>query len=284
MSDGDGRHYAHLLSFPEQLWLEFFREFFCQEVLLLDEDGTPIRNNFRYMRSYSDQNKGFDVLLENNLKGANPNTLPCLVIEDLGAASLNLVTDRQVHWSLSPQRETTRSDLIRHSYVFHCCSRDRGESRLMASTVATAITAFYTHLRTAGFHKIEPWAIGKTIPIKSDVTETFLDTPVSISFETQHTWRTVRVTDAFAEAFCLVVQDPDLVRYTRLSMSIIDPSATLFINASLNAEETNVARFVNTSTNIVDPLSDSRFVNGSMEVADPLSEETFIRTSMRVTS
>lgn len=284
MTDGAGQHFAHLLSFAEELWLEFFREFFAQEVLLLDQDGNAIRNNFRYMRSFSDQNKGFDILLENNLKGANPNQLPCLVIEDLGAASLNLVTDRQVHWALSPQRETTRSDLIRHSYVFHCCSRDRGESRLLASIVATAITAFYTHLRTAGFHKIEPWAIGKTIPIKSDVTETFLDTPVSVSFETQHTWRTIRITDAFAEAFCLVVKDPDLVRYTRLSMNIIDPSATLYVNTSLNAEGTNVTRFVNTSTDITDPLSTSRFVNSSMDVSDPLFNETFIRTSMRVTS
>jgi hypothetical protein len=276
------RKFVHTLSFPEHIWIDFFQSFFSQDVLVVDEDNTPVPNSFRYEISQPPENRKFDVLFEHDMKGNNPNILPSLVIEDLGMASLGIATNRLSNWTVSPETSKTRSDLLRSTYIFHCCSKDRGESRLMASIVANAITVFYDQLLRAGFHKLEPWSIGKTIPIKSDSAETYVDTTVSVTFETQQTWKTVESSPGTVRRFCLVVRPDELIRFVRLSVNIADPSMTRFIATSMDVQEPNVSLFVNTSIDLADPLTDERYVMTSMDVADPLFAESFVRTSMRV--
>lgn len=277
------RVFMHTLAFPEHIWIDFFREFFCQDSLIIDEDGSPLPNNFKFMESESPERRPFDILFESDLTGANPNTLPALVIEDLGMASMGVSINRLADWTVSPRTSKTRSDLLRTSYVFHCCSRTRGESRLLASMVISAITAFYDSLLQAGLHKIEPFSVGKTVPIKSDSDEVYLDTPVSITFETQETWKTVEVGSADVERFCLVIAPDKLVRYVRLSMDVTEPSLAQFINTSMYVQGLNVGSFVNTSIDIADQLSVESYARTSMNVEDPLTAEQYVRTSIRVT-
>lgn len=277
------RLFVHTLSFPEHLWGDFFRTFFAQDVLIVDDDGIPIPNRFKLEEAKTPENRGFDILFENDLKTNNPDLLPCLVIEDLGMSALGVATNRLANWNVGRETSKTRSDLIRSTYVFHCCSRDRGESRLLAAIVANAITVFYDELLRAGFHKLEPWSIGKTTPIKNDSDEVYADTPVQISFETQQTWKTVESGSGFAKRFCLEIRPDELVRYVRMSMSLSDPAVARYIATSMELQDPNVNLYINTSLNLVDPLVDEWFVLTSMNVANPLLAERYVRTSMRVT-
>jgi hypothetical protein len=277
------RVFIHTLAFPEHIWIKFFRDFFCQDTLIVDEDGVPMPNNFKFQASESPERRKFDILFESDLTGANPNTLPALVIEDLGMASMGIAINRLSDWTVSPRTSKTRSDLLRTTYVFHCCSRTRGESRLMASIVIGAMTAFYDALLKDGLHKIEPWSVGKTVPIKSDSDEVYLDTPISVSFETQETWKTVEVGSADVERFCLVIAPDKLVRYVRMSMSVTEPSVIRYINTAMLVQGVNVSSFINTSIDIADQLAVETYTRTSMDVENPLSADRFVRTSIRVT-
>ena len=133
--------YSHTLSFPEHLWLDFFRTFFSQKTLLVDSNLKPVVNNFLYEIGQSPSNRQFDISLESELKKQHPDMLPSLVLEDLGMSSLHIALNRLKTWNAA---ETSKeyTDLIRCTYVMHCCSKDRGESRLLAAIVANAITVF----------------------------------------------------------------------------------------------------------------------------------------------
>lgn len=278
-----GSKFVHTLSFPEHIWIDFFRSFFSQEVLLVDDDLNPVVNNFRYEFSKPAGSRRFDVLFEHDMTGSNPNILPALVIEDMGMQKLGIALDSLSNWEVSPETTKTRSDLMRSTYVFHCCSRKRGESRLLASIVSNALTVFYDQLKREGLHKIEPWSIGKTVPIKADADEVYVDTPVQVTFETQQTWKTVEDGSGFFERFCLVARDDSLVRYLRMSVDITDPVVTRYVATLMSVQDPNESAYVNTSLNAADPLSTEGYVRSSMDIVDPLLSERYVRTQMRVT-
>lgn len=276
------RRFVHTLSFPEHLWLDFARSFFSQNTLLIDDTGAPIVNNFKYSWAEDDANKRFDILLENDLKTNNPHILPSIVIEDMGVASLGVAINRLATWAVSPQTDKTRSDLLRTTYVFHCCSRARGESRLLASIFANAITVFYDQLLRAGFHKLEPWSIGKTVPVKSDSDEVYVDTPVQVTFEYQQTWRTIEDGPQTVSRYRLVIAQDHRQRYVRVVMDLADPSATGYVAMSMTLADPGASIYVNTALDLVEPGAEEGYVLAALDLEDPESEAAYVRTSMRV--
>lgn len=277
------RIFLHTLSFPEHLWLDFFRAFFAQETLISDDQGQKLVNNFRYDQSQDDANKAFDILLENDLKTNNPNIIPCLVLEDLGMATLGVAINRLEHWSVRPETTKTRTDLMRVTYVFHCCAKDRGESRLLAAIVSNAITVFYDQLLEAGFHKIEPWSIGKSIPIKSDVLEFYVDTPVQVTFECQQTWKTIEDgVLAKLDGLRIVIVSDSTTRYLATSMSLCNPHGLDYIATSMRLDPTNISEFIGTQSELIDPESLQDYFLSRINVVNPLTRDSFVRTSMRV--
>lgn len=277
-----GRKFVHTLSIPEHIWGEFFREFFSQDTLLVDDDLTPVINNFKYEESVADENKKFDVLFEHDMTGANPNILPALVIEDLGLARSGILLDGRQTWTVSPQTSKTRTDLIRGTYILHCVARQRGESRLLASIVANAMTVFNDEILKAGLHKIDPWSIGKTVTLKVDVDAVYHDTPVQVTFSFQQRWKTIEDGRGTPTMFCLVVRDDELVRYVRTSLDIEDTSVSAYILSSMDLDDPNLSRFINASLDAQNPLTSEAYVLTEANVADPLSDERYIRASMRV--
>lgn len=274
--------FMHMLSFPEHIWLDFFRQFFSQKTLVVDENLDPIPNNFLYEESQSPANKKFDVLLEEDLKDNNPNILPSLVIEDLGTSDLGIAIDRLRNWTVDPTTSKTRSDLLRTSYVFHCCSRRRHESRLLASIVASSLVVFYNQLLQAGLHKIEPFSVGRTVPIKADADEIYLATPVQVTFEFEQTWKTIEDGPTVIRSLDLAIRPDELLRYVRTVMDIVEPSASRFVAMSMNLQDPNAKIYVNTSVNLVDPLHEERYIHTSVDTIAPSATTPFVRTSMRV--
>lgn len=276
------RRFVHTLTIPEHLWIDFYRTFFSQASLVVDEDGQSIENRFLYELRPGKENRVFDVIFEHDMEGANPNILPSVVIEDLGVATLGISLDKLADWSVVPETSKTRSDLLRSTYVFHCCSKDRGESRLLASIVSNAIIVFYDQLKREGLHKVEPWSIGKTIPIKSDSDEVYVDTPVNVTFEFQQTWRTVEDGETGVRRFCMTVRADELQRYVRASMNISDAAILRYVAMSMNLHDPNATIYVNMTGEITDPLRTENYVLASMDVINPESEDRYVRASMRV--
>jgi hypothetical protein len=274
--------FIHMLSFPEHIWLDFFRHFFAQKVLVVDENLDPIPNNFLYEEGQTKANRKFDVLLEEDLEDNNPNILPALVIEDLGLADLGITIDKLRNWTVDPRTSKTRSDLLRTTYVFHCCARKRHESRLMASIVASSVVVFYNQLLQAGLHKIEPFSVGRTVPIKSDSDEAYLATPVQITFEYEQAWKTVEDGPTGVRSLDLAIRPDELLRYVRTIIDVVEPSAARFVAMSMNLQDPNAKIYVNTSMNLVDPLVEERYILTSMDTIAPSATTPFVRMSMRV--
>lgn len=277
-----GRRFIHTLSYPEHIWLDFYRVFFSQKGLVVDENGNPITNRFYIDQATSPENRGFDVVMEHDLEKNNPNILPCLVIEDLGLSTLGLALNRLSNWTISPQTSKTRSDLIRCTYIFHCCSTDRGESRLLASIVSNAMTVFYDSLLLAGLHKIEPWSIGKTTPIKSDSDEVYVTTPVQATFEYQQNWRTIETGPGDFRRFCLVMAPDKQVGYVRTQIDISDPYLARYVAMSMNLQDPNANIYVNMDLDLIDASGSEDYVLTSLDVVDPLMGTGYVRSSMRV--
>ena len=276
------RRFVHTLSFPEHIWLDFLRIFFSQETLIVDESGKKIANNFRFEESQIPENRIFDILLEQDMHSNNPDILPCIVIEDMGAASLGIALDRVVHWTVSPETTKTRSDLVRSTYVFHCCAKTRGESRLLASIVSSAVTVFYDQLLLVGLHKMEPWSIGKTMPVKADSEIAYADTPVQQTFEYQQTWKTLERSPYDVKTFCLEVTPEELLRYVRVSMDLSDPCLTRYLNTIMSLQEPHSDLYINTSMDVSDPLLTEKYILTTANMVNPLVNSRFVRTSMRV--
>jgi len=274
--------FEHTLSIAEHIWLNFFRAFFQQQTLIYSHDGRPMPNAFRYTEATEPANRSFDVLLESDLKTANPNILPALVIDDQGMQELGILLDKRLWIRWAPHTEKERVDLLRQTFVFHCCSRNRGESRLLASIVKKAIDVFYDELLRCGLHKIEPKSIGKSIPIKSDSDEVYVDTPVSVTFELQEKWTTREVTDNYLDHFCSIMAPQKLTRFVRTSLNVVDRSVRRFVLASMDVQPQNVRRYVRASTNLQNPLAASEYVRASLDVVNPTFSSRFVRASMRV--
>ena len=277
-----GQRFLHLLSFPEHIWLDFFRTFFSQRTLLVDDVTLrAVPNNFIYEHGIDDARKKFDVLLEEDLKTNNPNILPSLVIEDLGTSFLGIAIDKLSNWQVDPLTTKERSDLLRTTYILHCAAKERHESRLLASIVATSTVVFYNQLLQNGLHKIEPVALGKAVPIKSDADEVYVDTPVQVTFQYQQTWRTIE-DGPYANRYELFIRPLDLSAYIRTSMALIEPSISEYLLMSMNLQEPSATIYVNMSQDVIEPTVNENYVLTSQDVVNPLSEAAFVRTSMRV--
>lgn len=275
--------FVHTLAVPEHIWVDFFRVFFQQRYLLSDADGNSIENRFRYEHSALPDNRSFDILFESDLTGSNPNILPCLVIEDSGTAQSGILLNQLRTWAVAPNAMRDRSDLMRSVYTFHCCARTRGESRLMASIVGSAVTVFRDALMEAGLHKIEPWSIGKSMPLKADVDEVYVDTPVTVNFSYQEGWRTVESYEYFwKNCFRTRIVDDSVSAYFRSLMTVSDPWNEHFFRSSMFLENINTESFILSSLTASDPLSSSTFIRSQVNVENPLTVENFVRTSMRV--
>ena len=274
--------FLHTLSFPEHLWLEFFREFFTQATLMVTDDGSPVVNNFKYEESLIADNRAFDILLESDMKGSNPDILPALVIEDLGMSSMGIALNRLSNWTVSPETSKTRSDLMRASYIFHCCAKDRGESRLLAAIVANAMVVFYDQLLASGFHKLEPFAIGKTVPVKNDVGEVYCNTPVQQVFEYQQTWTTYESGPTTAKRFCMRQVAEEHVHYVRTHLDVAYPRLDAYVRLAMTVEAENVSLYTRTTMDVIAPLETTAYTLTATDVADPLAGHQYVRTAMRV--
>lgn len=277
------RIFLHTLSAPEHIWLDFFREFFQQRHLLRDEaTKVPLPNRFFLDRSLDPNQRDFDVSLAHDFDDSRPNALPALVIEDTGAVQTGLTINQMSNHRFSPDTRRDRADQIRFTYIFHCLSRNRGESRLLASMVTYAVTLFRDALLSSGLVKIEPWSVGATQPLRSDSAEDYVDTPVQITFYTMEHWRTLEVGSGDAEGFCIQFSTQERVRFIRGGMTVRDPDASRFINASMTMMNPSASSFVNADMNLAEPGLGERFVGGSLDMREPVSSERFIRGSMRV--
>lgn len=274
--------FFHTLSVPEHIWVDFFRVFFSQRYLLQDDKGNVVENRFRYDEGILPDNRPFDIIFESDLTGANPNILPALVIEDSGTAQSGILLNQLKTWAVAPHAMRDRQDLLRSTYVFHCCSRTRGESRLLASIVGSAITAFRDALLEAGLHKIEPWSIGKSQPLKADADEVYVDTPVIVNFSYQEGWRTEERYDHYFHCYKLNIQTDSLTHFVRTAMTLIDVNASSFLNTTMFLENINTESFILSSLTAANPLLSEIFVNTNMAPANPLTQERFLRASMRV--
>jgi hypothetical protein len=276
------RLFVHTLSFPEHIWADFLRTFFGQSTLMVDEDGDDIPNRFYFDEDEEPGRRGFDILFEHDLESANPNVLPCVVIEDLGVSALGISLNKLKTWTVFRTTSKTRADLLRSTYVFHCCSRNRGESRMLASIVSNALIVFNDQLLRAGLHKIEPWNIGKTVPLKIGADETYVDTPVQVTFEFQQTWKTVEDGNAFFKGFSLVVPPDELIGYVRLVMNLSDPSLMRYLGTSMAVQDPNLAVYVGSSIDVLDPAVTESYARTSMDLEDPTFTGRYLRTSMRI--
>lgn len=279
------RIFLHTLSQPEHLWLGFFRSFFQQQFLVFDDqDRTPLPNRFYYDQAVEPSNRPFLIDLAYDFDDSKQNALPALVIEDAGANQLGLTMDQKQTFSVSPETIKARADQVRFTYIFHCLSKDRGESRLLASIVTKAVTVFRDELlKNPPLVKIEPWSVGATQPMKTDGGgEKYCDTPVQITFYTMEFWRTLTQGEGTAEGFGVSFSPNDATRFIRSSMTVRDPETTFFIRASMALVNPSIARFINLAMTVDASLTVENFVRASLVTENPVSSERFIRASMRV--
>lgn len=279
------RIFIHTLSLPEHTWLNFFREFFDQKSLISDATtGQPLPNRFYIDQGTDPDNRQFDVELAYDFAKSNQNQLPRLVIEDASGAQMMGLTMGQVKsHTFSPSTTKNRADQVRFTYVFHCLSKDRGESQLLASIVSFAMTVFREALlNTRGMIKIEPWSIGVAQPLKLDSSEDIVDTPIQVTFYMIEFWDQIEIGNADAENFAVSFSPLERFRYVHTFMEISDSKRWQYINAFMSLVNPNDLRFVNLDTLIADPLAVEQFVDAAMTTENPLLAESFVRASMRV--
>jgi hypothetical protein len=276
------RVFLHTLSFPEVLWLNFWREFFQQKTLIVDDDGTVIDNNFHIDLAKPTELRKFDVTLFANYDDSKPNALPLLVIEDTGMVQLGITTNQLKTWSVSPNTIKERADLTRSTYIFHCLAKDRGESRLLAAIITFAVTCFRDQLLKSGFHKIEPWSVGATQPLRNKAGEDYVDTPVSITFYTTEFWNTLTKGTGTAEDIGFIFSPDTKERFIRAFAEIADPVVLRFIRASAIIQNPNLSRFIRASAELENPTTVERFIRAGGTIQDPTTVERFIRAQLRV--
>lgn len=277
----------HTLSKPEVLWLDFFRGFFSQKFLMINDDNSYIANRFYIDQSINPDNRPFDVLLSFEFSKSNQNILPAVVIEDMsGASQMGLTIDQRRDFMVSPSTRKRRVDQVRYTYVIHCLSKDRGESRTLAAICARAIAAFRDLILSSplGVVKIDPWNIGTTQPIRSDSREVYLDTPVQITFYMMDSWETsiIEVESGTAGSLCVFFLPADVSRFIRSAVNIKNPDLSSFILSSLSVSDPIGQSFVMSHMETQDPLSSESFIASSTTTEDALAESAFIRSSTRV--
>ncbi|HET6456519.1 MAG TPA: hypothetical protein VFI02_19105 [Armatimonadota bacterium] len=274
--------FEHTLSFPEHIWLGFYQEFFQQRALFVTEQGQPVPNRFFYDPTLPRENRKFDISLAHDFSGSRQNQLPQLVLEETGLAQVGVAVDQLRDWGVSPRTEKERADLIRGTYIFHCTSKDRGESRIMASVILDSIVVFKNQFYENGINKIEPLSVGATQAMRSDSDQDFFDTPVQVTFEYLQVWRTIEVGPADAARFCFLVSPGVIQGAIRVSVDIADPVATSTIRVSVNMEDANAESAIRASADLQDPISLGSAIRVDADLEDPIIETSTIRVSVRI--
>jgi len=279
--------FVHTLSFPELIWLRFLRGFFStQKSLYKLPNGAHVVNRFLYdMAAENDSKRNFIISMSHDYGELKTSALPALVVEDaMGAQFLGLVMDQRRTDSTDPDRSKSRFDQVRFSYVIHCMSKNRGESRLLAATVASAIVAFRDELLASGLNKMDPLSIGTTQPLRSDSNEDFVDTPVQVTFYTVEGWHTVDVPPGTMGDVDIVFLNPESSRFFVLGADVALPSLSRFIGLGAEISLPNLMAFFAAAMEIEEPLDVSRFMNIGMSVVDPVSASSFIRMKMQISN
>jgi hypothetical protein len=274
--------FEHSLSFPEIIWLSFLQEFFQQDSLVIDSSQRPIPNRFFYSPVASDSNRSFDIRLAFDFSDSRQNALPALIVEETGISQVGVAVNQLKDFAFAPNTHKERADLLRTTYIFHCLSTDRGESRLLASILSSAIIVFKDQLYEAGLNKIEPWTIGATMPMRSDSEEDYVDTPVQVTFEYAQIWKTSEVGPGFAEKFCLIINPIVRLHSIRASLDARDPELFANIRVSMEAADQNASFLVRASQDVQDPVTSHHSIRTSIDALQPSSDMTSIRTSMRI--
>lgn len=271
----------HTLSLPEHIWLDFFRQFFSQDVLYVDEYGNTLVNEFRYDEEVPPEQRAFNIMLDYDDMNAAPDALPMLVLEDNGESAAHMVTDNRTGWSTIPTPQKERTDLVRGSYTIHCLSRTRGSSRLLASIVVNAITTFYDILTTRALHRIDPWSIGKTVSV-SQAEDVVVDTPINVSFTYEQQWITKHLGNTSLKTFNLVINNPVVISTIATTMRVLDTSLVTTLMTSMSVTDQKITSFVSTLLDARDQISENVFIHTNMNVAMYSTRTDFIRTTMRV--
>ena len=279
-----GRLFLHTMSLPEIIWLNFFREFFSQQTLVYDKrsSGAPVPNRFFLDRSQDPSNRPFDVTLAYDYEDSRQNALPALVLEDAGAVQMGLTINQMKTWSVSGTTTRERADQVRFTYVFHCLSKDRGESRMLAAMVSRSLTVFRDQLLADGLNKIEPWSIGATQPLRTDSGEDYVDTPVQVTFYTVEFWDTLEIGSGFANNIGISFISETRAKYIMAAMETRDPRLELFILASMFVKNPNASMFIRAGMFVEAPLGLERFFRAALTSEEPVSSERFVRAHMRV--
>jgi hypothetical protein len=282
MSVSEESIYLHSLSYPELIWLDFLTEFFQQPTLMIDGTGKGLPNRFFYNPAENDSNRQFDIRLAFDFSDSRQNALPALVVEETGVAQVGVAVNQLKDWRVAKTTQKDRADLLRTTYIFHCLSKDRGESRLLASILSSAIIYFKDEIYNAGLNKIEPWTIGASMAMRSDSAEDYVDTPVQVTFEYAQFWSTREVSPLFSGKFCLVVSDRAQLFSVRASLDARDPELFASIRASLDAVDPNATFSIRASADVQDPVYDSYAIRSSLDALEPSSTSSAIRASMRI--
>lgn len=276
------RIFLHTLSAPEHVWLTFLREFFSQPVLI-QSDGTEVPNRFHYVPDIDPDKRDFDIHLHYSYDQAKSNALPALVIEDTGCVQLGLTINQEKSHSISPQTMIKRADQIRHTYVFHCLSKDRGESRMLAAILSFAITVFRgAILKEPPMVKIEPFSIGASQPLRAKGVEDCVDTPVQVTFTCMEFWNTVELGPTTAGGVRVSFAPEARTRFVRGYMETKDPLVARYIRGFMSLVAPNSGKFVNASMDVDAPADDAVFVHAHAAIEDAISSQRFVRSKMTV--
>ena len=164
----------HWLNFPEVVFMDFFRSFF----MVQDQLVTDLPNNFKWDPSNPDK---FPIDIAGTYNLDNLDRVPAIIYNPSGWMVAGLAIRQERHLDIDTTTRT-KTDLIQGTGSFHCLSRERSESLLLASIVLRLLLTGDEELRNAGFNKIERPQItapilqeGNSLPKKyrTDINLTF---------------------------------------------------------------------------------------------------------------
>lgn len=283
MSDVAGA-FLTTLTYPERIWLRFWRTFFSQPYLMKKPDGSGFPNRFFYDANADPEKRTFQVMLAYDYEDSKTNALPALVIEDAGGAQqLGLTIDARRGDTVLPDRTITRMDQVRFTYVFHCVSKDRGESRMMAAIVTRALTSLKDELKMRGLNHMEPWNVAPTQVLAADSKEVYVDTPVQVTFYTVEGWHTTEAGTGTFEDFDVVMEQNPITSYVNTSWFIELQSVMSFIAMDFSVDLPSASEFVRMAMEIAAPVSRESFIRASFVVAEQPASSQFLRMSWRIT-
>ena len=119
--------------------------------------------------------------------------------------------------------------------------------------------------------------------MKIDSEESYIDTPISVTFEFQENWKTIEDGPTGRQRFCFDwKENAGLHDYIRASIDISDPSAARYVSMSMNVQDAHDNIYVNTSLDLMDASSDDNYIRTSVDINEPTTAFEYVRTSMRI--